>query len=146
MAIERHSVEQTLRDRISFLEEENRQLLELLRGTEATVFQYECAFAMTDKEAEIFSMLMGRTFVPKRTFDVLWSDRQEPPDEKLIDVFIHKVRRRLEPYCITIETHHGRGYLHHACHEGPRGAYSPSLEGQGLARAPHPHADGGAGR
>lgn len=41
----------------------------------------------------------------------MYYDRLNPPDIKIVDVFVCKMRKKLRPYGITIDTVWGRGYL-----------------------------------
>ena len=51
----------------------------------------------------------------------LYWDKDEPGEEKIIDVLVCKIRKKLKPYGIDIKTHWGRGY------------YLPPRSGAGIA-------------
>ena len=40
----------------------------------------------------------------------LYWDKDEPGEEKIVDVLICKIRKKIKPYGIDIKTHWGRGY------------------------------------
>src|ERR1700691_5180813 len=69
-------------------------------------------FGLTTQEAVMFGVLLKTANPRKSTFmTVLYSDEaDDPPDEKIIDVMICNIRKKLEPYDITINTNWGEGF------------------------------------
>jgi DNA-binding response OmpR family regulator len=88
------------------------------------IFQLEEALGMhfdspawlrlTGHEAKLFGLLMEREAVTKSgAMDVLYGLRPDgdAAEEKIIDVFICKMRKKLEAWSIEIETNWGQGYF-----------------------------------
>lgn len=89
------------------LREQVRQLLALLRGTAPMPIQ----FGLTGKEAALLGALMQGTVVSKEScINFIYQGRDEP-ELKIIDVFVCKVRKKLKPFGISVETAWGRGYM-----------------------------------
>lgn len=88
------------------LREQVRQLLIMLRGDAPMPIQ----FSLTGKEAALLGALMQGTIVSKEScLHFIYQGRDEP-ELKIIDVFVCKLRRKLKPFGITIDTAWGRGY------------------------------------
>jgi hypothetical protein len=87
------------------LREENRQLKQALLGA-AEPPPY---FGLTGSEAKMFNVLLhNRAPRPEAFMTALFStDADEPPDEKILDVWICKMRKKLKPFGIEIKTHWG---------------------------------------
>jgi two-component system cell cycle response regulator CtrA len=69
--------------------------------------------AMTEKEyllLELLAMRAGRVCTKQQIMDHLYGGRDEP-EEKIIDVFVCKIRRKLGELSWVIGTVWGRGYL-----------------------------------
>lgn len=69
-------------------------------------------FDLTTQEAVMFGVLL-KTANPRRStfMAALYSgDADDPPDEKIIDVMICKLRKKLVPFGIMIETNWGEGF------------------------------------
>lgn len=90
------------------LREQVRQLQELLGLT----IEVPLMLGLTGKEAALLGFLMKRDLVTKEAaMIVLYGDRlDELPEEKIIDVFVCKMRPKLAPVGIEIDTVWGRGY------------------------------------
>jgi DNA-binding response OmpR family regulator len=87
------------------LREENRQLKKALSGaSEPPPF-----FGFTKSEATIFSVLLANRAPRAEAFmNALFStDADDPPEEKILDVWICKMRKKLKPFGIEIKTHWG---------------------------------------
>lgn len=96
-------------DEIETLRERVRQLEERL----APQFAVPVEWALTGKEALMFAALVARGEASKQALmDALYSDKPDgdEPEIKIVDVFICKLRKKLRPYGIEIQTIWGRGY------------------------------------
>lgn len=87
------------------------QELEALLGwhTEFPLF-----LKLTKQEARVFGMLckrdvMSRAGAMTAFYAHVWG-READVDPKIVDVIICKLRKKLDPYSIEIETIHGVGY------------------------------------
>ncbi len=87
-----------------------RQLEELLVPDGTRVPKEWC---LTAKEARVFSHLTTRELATKKTImQALYFDlhSDEEPQVKIVDVFVCKLRKKLKPYDVKIETVWGQGY------------------------------------
>ena len=92
-----------MRERIDYLEEENRQLREQLAPPVALPREWR----LTGMEETLFRHLVGRPVVSRASLmDALYSDRPaaDIPSAKCLDVFVFKLRRKLAPHGVKIET------------------------------------------
>ncbi len=97
-------------DRIMALEDENEVLRQRLEEVTSTVFAIP---GVTSKEMIILSTLYRREGIVTKgaLHSALYQlDPGEGADEKIIDVFICKLRKKLSEFGIVIETAWGRGY------------------------------------
>ncbi|ANM12075.1 winged helix-turn-helix domain-containing protein [Rhizobium sp. N324] len=96
------------RDRIEFLEERIRQLEEALMPASIPV---PVEYQLTANEARVYAHLASRDFGTRQSImTALYSDRLEEPEMKIVDVFVCKMRRKLKPFGVRIETVWGQGY------------------------------------
>ena len=69
------------------------------------------AWGLTPCEAAIFGVIMR---VPMATFDRLmtavYAHKSDPPDANVIKVHVHRIRRKIAPYGLTINTAKCVGY------------------------------------
>lgn len=101
--------------RAKLLEAENDELRARIAGLEEELglaAQSPTMFGLTSQEAVMFGVLLKTANPRKSTFmTALYSDEaDDPPDEKIIDVMICKMRKKLEPFEITIDTTWGAGF------------------------------------
>lgn len=96
-------------EEIEVLREKVRQLEEALTPTNSTV---EIEWLLTSREARVFAHLTTREMATKQSvMAALYSDRpDEEPEIKIVDVFICKMRKKLRPFGIVIDTVWGQGY------------------------------------
>lgn len=102
--------------RLEALEAENQRLrdeLDMLRttfGCEPSVWPAE--WCLTGKEGRIVGALMARETCTKvQLMAALYQPGvDDEPEIKIIDVFVCKVRKKLRPFGINIETVWGVGY------------------------------------
>lgn len=110
-----HRQIETLRERI-------RQLEEALMPSN-TIIPVE--WQLTAAEARVFAHLTTREMATKRNIMfALYSDRiDEEPEIKIVDVFVCKLRKKLKPFNVQINTVWGQGYsLAHREQFQPRAA------------------------
>lgn len=106
----------TLRDDlVDALETENEMLRERCRLLEAMVgitFESPPMFGFTRAESIIFGVLMKSKLATKQNLMLaLYHNRtQDEAEIKVVDVWVCKMRRKLRPYEIEIETQWGQGY------------------------------------
>lgn len=100
---------QRLQERVEILEEENRQLKSALNGGEAALPDWFPH--LTKLETTLFRTLIARRIVTREAAMLaLYSDRPSPPMDKIIDVWIVKLRAKLSPMGIVIDTVWGQGW------------------------------------
>jgi two-component system cell cycle response regulator CtrA len=105
----------TLRDDyVAKLEQENDDLRARIRDLEEQLgFVFECPpqFCLTANEAKIFGLLLKKPLVTKEfAVSAIYLHKQDEAEIKIIDVWVCRMRRKLKPYGITIETVWGQGY------------------------------------
>ncbi|XUM21031.1 helix-turn-helix domain-containing protein [Bradyrhizobium oligotrophicum S58] len=106
----------TLRDDlIAGLERENDMLRERVRQLEELLGFYcpvPLEFQLTRSEAAVFGALLAREVVTNDTLmAALYRDcARDEADPDVFKVFVHKVRKKLKPFGLTIETIWGTGY------------------------------------
>jgi|SRR5580700_2392435 two-component system cell cycle response regulator CtrA len=101
--------------RRSLVEEENEELRERVRMLEETMNGKELLppeLKLTASEERVVSALLSRDIMSKEAIlTALYSDRaDDAPEIKIVDVFVCKIRAKIEPHGLQIETHWGRGY------------------------------------
>lgn len=96
-------------EEIEMLRERVRQLEQVLVPDSITV---PVEWRLTSSEARLFAFLTTRDVASKSAImQALYSDRaDEDPEIKIIDVFVCKLRRKVKPFGVKIETVWGRGY------------------------------------
>lgn len=86
--------------------------IRLLKG-EPQPFELMTRLKLTKTEAQIVQVLMARGRATKEAiYQVIYSDRHsdEQPGDSLIGVLVCRIRKRLQPHGVTIETLWGVGY------------------------------------
>jgi two-component system cell cycle response regulator CtrA len=93
---------ETLRERI-------RQLEQILVPDDAVT---HVEWGLTASEAKVFAHLTTRDICTKQSIMyALYTGRiDEDPEPKIVDVFICKIRKKVEKYGVQIETVWGQGY------------------------------------
>lgn len=72
------------------------------------------AFGLSPLEARLVAVLSsGRIMTPRGLVEAIYFDRSQPEDDRIITSFISKVRAKLLPYGVNIETIHGTGRRMH---------------------------------
>lgn len=104
---------ENLRDRVAELEEEVRQLRAQTVLTEA--YRVPVEWRLTAKEEALALAFAKRGTLSKdAVMAALWSpkwDLDGEPSPKLVDVFVHNLRKKLAPHGLKIITQWGRGYV-----------------------------------
>lgn len=106
----------TLRDQyVTALETENDVLREKIIELEELIglrIETPLMLGLTGQEAKLFGILLKRDLVTKaQGMSALYSDRPNGEAEiKIVDVFVCKMRKKLKPFDIEIETVWGQGY------------------------------------
>jgi len=98
------------------LEGENDALRARIRDLEAEVYgapwRAPPELCLTRSEEKLLAVLVGREQVEKRfLFNELYGDRlDDVPNDKIFDVFVCKLRAKMKPFGLEIQTIWGRGY------------------------------------
>lgn len=69
---------------------------------------------LTGQEAKLFGVFLAREAVTKRlAMDVLYGNKPDgdAAEDKIIDVFVCKLRAKLKPFGLEIGTNWGQGYF-----------------------------------
>ena len=113
----------TLRDDlVDRLETENEMLRERVRQLESMVgisFESPPMFGFTRAESTIFGVLMKNRLASKESLMMaIYRDHQQDEAEiKIVDVWVCKMRRKLTPFGIAVQTQWGQGYFLSAEHK-----------------------------
>jgi len=106
----------TLRDEyVQMLETENEELREKIRALEETMglrLEAPLVFQLTAYESKMLGALFKCEMLTKQhAMNALYSDRVDlEPDIKIVDVFISRLRKKLKPFAVEVETVWGQGY------------------------------------
>lgn len=90
-----------------------------LRGIEAALEAIPYVFRLTRKEAQTFAALLLRPRMATKNFlhsAVYGLDPNGGAEPKIVDVFMCKIRRKIEPHGVQVGTVWGRGYQIEAEH------------------------------
>lgn len=102
-------------DLIKKLEEENEDLRARVRELEQQLgisVGPPLAFGLSRQEGVIFGLLVKNPLVTREfAMSTLYLHEQDMADDKILDVFICKVRRKLQPWNIDILTKWGQGWF-----------------------------------
>lgn len=93
-------LESQLRERIEYLEEENRQLRQVQKD-EQTILRYMVVFDVSRRNAMVLDQLMRRMGITHET---------EMVGDGSLKVYIHYLRRKLARFDIFIHALRGTGY------------------------------------
>jgi two-component system cell cycle response regulator CtrA len=102
--------------RIQALEDELQRAQDRIQTLEEEIgvtYGAPLQFGLTKNEVIMFGVLMKREHALKSTFmAALYSDKHEDAiaQEKIIDVWICKMRAKLKPFGVEISTRWGQGY------------------------------------
>lgn len=117
-----------LRERVEFLEEENRQLRETVL---TKTWEPPIELGLTPQEKIVFTTLRNHdgTCSKQYIMDMLYSLRpNDVAEEKIIDVYICKIRKKIKEFGLTIETVWGQGYVMPAASKGILANWGQELE------------------
>lgn len=103
--------------RLEVVEQENLFLRERVAALEAILmdcYRPPIEWRLTGQEARVFGVLVNREMASKDAIMAgLYAERateEETPEIKIVDVFICKLRKKLKPFDVEIETVWGQGY------------------------------------
>lgn len=100
--------------RLDALQTENQRLrdeLDALRNSLGLGYLPPIELRLTGKEALLLGRLLRGGVVTKNAaMDALYDASQDEPELKIIDVFICKLRGKLRPFGVAIDTRWGVGY------------------------------------
>lgn len=103
--------------RVHALELANGRLqddLDALRAEKlGTEFVAPIEWGLTPKETQVLAVLMRNATCTKRAIMAALYDlgADDPPEIKIVDVFVCKVRKKIEPRGVLIETIWGQGWF-----------------------------------
>lgn len=102
-------------DWIAAVERENEKLRDKVAQLEEIIglrLPAPLVLGLSGKEAQLFGALYTREFLTKPAImTLLYSDRADAePEIKIVDVFVCKIRAKVAPFGIEIETAWGQGY------------------------------------
>lgn len=127
---------QPLRDAyVQAIEVENEMLRERIIHLEREIGlrnSIPLVFALTGSEAKILSMLVQRGLASKEQLLIACTNDvtgNKVPEIKIVDVYICKIRKKLERFGIVIETVWGRGYSLDAENRAKVNAYLDASSG-----------------
>jgi two-component system cell cycle response regulator CtrA len=85
-----------------------RQLEDLLGHD----FAIDPSYGLSRIEEQLLGLIYSRTHTVTKgqAFDLLYGMHRSPPEPKILDVFICKIRKKLEPTGLHITTVWGRGW------------------------------------
>lgn len=88
---------------LSEARERIRQLEDLLVGKKT--FHAPSALKLPPREEQILGMMMGRERMTREAiYTVLYGASHDQPGSNVISVYISRIRKKLEPFGVTIET------------------------------------------
>nr|WP_278422938.1 helix-turn-helix domain-containing protein [Brucella anthropi]DAM62818.1 MAG TPA: Transcriptional regulatory protein, C terminal [Caudoviricetes sp.] len=103
-----NELETALFDRIAAQEERIRQLEELLVPSKIRI---PLEWSLSPAEATVFACLAARRFATKEMiYHALYALRSDDVEPKIVDVFICKLRKKVKPFGVIVETVWGSGY------------------------------------
>ncbi|MDR3488759.1 MAG: winged helix-turn-helix domain-containing protein [Bradyrhizobium sp.] len=117
-------------DRADMLEAENAELRARIEYLENEMFSggllFPVEWSLTGSEARIVGLLLARPFARKeQIMTALYRDQnRDEAEQKIVDVFVCKVRKKLKPFGVVIRTIWGVGY---AIDEPARGILNQAL-------------------
>ena len=98
-----------LRDELAWRTEEVRQLKDVF----TPVLAFPQSWRLSPDETQILAALMAATgsgVLSKEALHIAIGDLQVETHEKIVDIHIHRIRRKVKPYGVMIETVWGVGY------------------------------------
>lgn len=106
----------TLRDDlIERLERENDDLRARVRELERLLgMAFECPplIGLTRQEAVVFGLLLENPLMSKDlAMSAMYLHKQDEAEIKIVDVYICKLRKKLKPYKIDVQTQWGQGWF-----------------------------------
>lgn len=85
--------------------------IDVLKDALAAQMVLPFEWGLTFSESAVFRVLLKRDLATKDSImAALYSDRVNPPDVKIIDQFLCKMRRKLKRHGVEIQTRWGEGW------------------------------------
>lgn len=102
------TIEQTLRDQLSEALSRLRELNQIL-GQE---WSAPAVLALTRSEERILGALVrsGKLLSMPQLYTAIYGERLDPPEPIILNVHIHRMRKKLRPHGVEIANVWGRGY------------------------------------
>lgn len=103
-------------DFVNVLRDENERLRARIRDLERALFtgvSVPVEYGLTANEARIFGVLVNRPLATRAAIMAALydDDGKEQAEPKIVDVFVCRMRRKLEPFGIEIHTRWGEGWF-----------------------------------
>lgn len=100
--------------RVEALEQQNERLRDRIAQLEDAAGMNTLTpveWCLTSSEMRVFGVLMARELATKTAImAALYRSDREEPEIKIVDVFVCKARKKLQPFGIEIKTRWGEGY------------------------------------
>lgn len=101
--------------RLEVIEQENELLREQVRRLERALIDTKplpFEWGLTGQEARLFGVMVNRRLATSDSImAALYRDfGLDEPEEKIVDVLVCKIRKKLKPFGVTIQTIWGQGY------------------------------------
>jgi two-component system cell cycle response regulator CtrA len=104
-----------LREERDLLKEQVAFLIAALMGENPLPLEWN----LTESEERIMRVILTREYASKDAImAALYWDKDEPGEDKIVNVMVCKIRKKLKRFAINIKTHWGRGFylppeIHH---------------------------------
>jgi two-component system, cell cycle response regulator CtrA len=96
-----------LREERDLLKEQVAFLTAALMGENPLPLEWN----LTESEERIMRVILTREYASKDAImAALYWDKDEPGEDKIVDVMVCKIRKKLKRFGINIKTHWGRGF------------------------------------
>lgn len=100
------------RNYVSMSKEDLIEVIYNLEELIGSTFQVHPKYHLTDFEQLFLGMIFKRKGVVTKeaVYQVMYGLRDDPPEVKIMDVWVCKLRKKLKPWGVLIETVWGRGW------------------------------------
>ncbi len=101
--------------RVDYSKCSREELIERILNLESVLgldFTTHPSYNLTNLEDKILGQLILHTVATRRMFyEAIYGMDSDPPYEKIVDVFVCKLRKKLKPHGVEIKTMWGQGYF-----------------------------------